>query len=354
MQFNFGYQVATSAINSSEADQFSGSYRFVARVSDPNGWNRLIPLTPVTEFQGIDFTKSMNLDLCFVRAMIVEMEEKTGTKNNWYSLSIHPEIEVSGEISGRQISEKFTPQVDFEVSELLMRLPNNDDGAANKGYLAFSKQGTLPASKTVVNTLNLFGLVIPVTTVRMLSSTILGACFIGILWMGWPLYQEWKRGDASRIRVQYETMLVDVQPGSISPNGHAVPVDSFDDLAKLAERYGAMILCETTGDLNKYWVQDGDVLYEYALKQDVQSQVLVGEGSPRQAISDAVSSDEFQLFFQPIVSTLDGKIEAFEALLRWFHPENGVIYPAEFIDQAEEQGMLVLIDKEACKNNFPF
>ena len=56
---------------------------------------------------------------------------------------------------------------------------------------------------------------------------------------------------------------------------------------------------------------------------------------------DAFANGEFELFYQPIVNLDDDKITSFEALLRWNHPERGVVSPAEFIPVAEEMGLII-------------
>ena len=66
----------------------------------------------------------------------------------------------------------------------------------------------------------------------------------------------------------------------------------------------------------------------------------------------AIEQEQFRVYYQPIVSLEDGKITAFEALVRWEHPERGLILPIEFIPIAEETGMIIDIDwivmREAC------
>lgn len=54
----------------------------------------------------------------------------------------------------------------------------------------------------------------------------------------------------------------------------------------------------------------------------------------------ALENNEFTLYFQPIVNVHNGRIEKAEALLRWIHPERGIIPPSEFIPYAEESGLI--------------
>jgi diguanylate cyclase (GGDEF)-like protein/PAS domain S-box-containing protein len=55
----------------------------------------------------------------------------------------------------------------------------------------------------------------------------------------------------------------------------------------------------------------------------------------------ALDYQEFQLHYQPIVSLETGRITGFEALVRWQHPQRGMISPAEFIPVAEETGLIL-------------
>ncbi|MCP3962039.1 MAG: EAL domain-containing protein [bacterium] len=53
----------------------------------------------------------------------------------------------------------------------------------------------------------------------------------------------------------------------------------------------------------------------------------------------AVDRQEFMVYFQPLVSLSDGRLEGFEALVRWRHPEKGVLGPTEFLPTALETGV---------------
>ena len=67
----------------------------------------------------------------------------------------------------------------------------------------------------------------------------------------------------------------------------------------------------------------------------------------------SVERQDFRTHYQPIVSLASGEIEGFEALVRWEHPERGLLLPVDFLQVAEETGLIVPIGwcvlKDSCK-----
>jgi diguanylate cyclase (GGDEF)-like protein/PAS domain S-box-containing protein len=67
----------------------------------------------------------------------------------------------------------------------------------------------------------------------------------------------------------------------------------------------------------------------------------------------AIERQEFQNYYQPIISLDTGRIKGFEALVRWEHPTRGLVSPAEFIPIAEETGLIFHLGqqvlREACR-----
>ncbi len=101
----------------------------------------------------------------------------------------------------------------------------------------------------------------------------------------------------------------------------------------------------------------------YQAKKEGRGRVTVFDRDLASAISErhmleqglrrAIERRELSLAFQPIVSAKTGRCEAFEALVRWNHPERGSIGPAVFIPVAEQSGQIAAIGRwvlrEACR-----
>ena len=89
------------------------------------------------------------------------------------------------------------------------------------------------------------------------------------------------------------------------------------------------------------------MVYDKRMAGDAAEQLLL-----REALGHAVERGELELHYQPKIAVQGGQVHGFEALLRWHHPERGLISPATFIPLAERFGLIGSIGawvlEEAC------
>jgi diguanylate cyclase (GGDEF)-like protein len=91
---------------------------------------------------------------------------------------------------------------------------------------------------------------------------------------------------------------------------------------------------------------------QYRFFDPAQSTTLKTRAQLRQRLLEAIDKRQFVLHYQPRVDTLSGELLSMEALLRWEHPQIGMIRPDEFIPLAESSGLIVpigaIVIDQAC------
>jgi len=118
------------------------------------------------------------------------------------------------------------------------------------------------------------------------------------------------------------------------------PCDGIESEELLKNAYTAMYAAQQHGGNNYQF---------YSPKYGI---VSTDKISQETKLRNALKNSEFEIYYQPKVELKTGKIIGSEALVRWNHPERGLVYPGEFIPLAEETGLIIslgeLVLRTAC------
>ena len=82
----------------------------------------------------------------------------------------------------------------------------------------------------------------------------------------------------------------------------------------------------------------------YSFYQPGMDQALRQRIEGERELTRALERNEFELFYQPVMDAISGRVVGSEALLRWQHPRHGLLTPAAFIDRARQCGLMCDID----------
>ncbi|MDQ3039574.1 MAG: EAL domain-containing protein, partial [Pseudomonadota bacterium] len=82
----------------------------------------------------------------------------------------------------------------------------------------------------------------------------------------------------------------------------------------------------------------------FVMYDDSLNQAAMNVFALEQDLRRALTNDEFMPYFQPLVRLQDAAVIGYEALLRWNHPQRGVLAPGDFLQVAEDSGLIEPID----------
>ena len=330
---NFDY-----ALLGEDVQRVHGTYRLTAHVREErSGWERVLLIQPETPFEGRTYTASNVVNLCSATALVETLQEKTEYRSPYYTLTLAPRVTVQGEVAGRALEDTFSPTLTFNFDSLLFYLRREDE---ESNPLVATQSGVLKGWKSEPNTLPIFGKAWPVGALRAVATTGLVLSLTALGALLWFVNVLARRSPTGLAQVRYGAALVRLQPNATPPAAPLVEVASLDDLARLAERHGAAILYQPRQPLHYYFVAAPGITYRYAVSEGPGGVLTASLVQLESDLRRALEQQEFQVYYQPIVSLADRQIVGVEALLRWQHPQHGLVSPTEFLAAAEASGLI--------------
>lgn len=226
-----------------------GSLSVTAELSTPGGWHSTVPLRgPVPT--GGDYAGSVTLDLAALDARAQAASAVTGLPAGPVSVAVTPRVQPAR-------GAAFSPTLSLALTPLQLTLSG---GAAD---LVVTDVVSEPQSARVPRHIGAYGLKVTVATARVLAPVLCLAALLAaglIALVGRRLAPS---GEAAQILRRHRALLIRVHPMPAPAGRPVIDVTEFATLAKLAERYGLLVLHWSRSDVETFVVQDESTTYRY-------------------------------------------------------------------------------------------
>ena len=255
---NFQYSLIAQ-----QPENIAGTHQLTAIIYEPvSGWQRTVPLEEKTTFSGNAFSTKAKLNFCEIESLTRSLETGTDFHPGAYALSILPNIEMNGAISGRELQTTFNPSLTFRYDRVHFYLETDEEQGDS---INSTQTGVLNKAHEVANTMLLFGMEMAIPALRLISLLGLAVGLGGMLTLGLRFQNLSKSNQERFIRMRYDSLVIDIQDATAISASNMIDVTSIDHLAKLAERFNTMILHEINENRHIYFVRGEGITYRFAM-----------------------------------------------------------------------------------------
>jgi signal peptidase I len=243
------------------AHGLAGTASLRAIVRGDNGWSRSLRLARPHGFKGDQAVVRGRLDLARLRGLVDRVERMTGTTSGVYTVTLEPDVRVDGLVAGKRMHDAFSPQLTFSLDELHLQLQQ----PGSSGVAGAPPSDPLHPSQTAAAPVSARASVGPLPLALARALAVLGllgslAALVASSALGGGGEKD---DDLEAIASRFGSLVVPVGKPRHTTEGWAIDVETFEALAKLAERYDRAILHQRGSWGDSYLVEDGGVAYRF-------------------------------------------------------------------------------------------
>lgn len=232
-----------------------GTVSVRADLSAPGGWHSTIPLTGAETFAGPGYEGKVTLDLRSLEAKAAAAAAVTGLPSGPLSIVVTPQVKT---LKGAD----FQPGLRLNLTALQLALAGAPD------TLTVTDNTTKELTAVAPRMVGMNGVSINAWLARFISAILLlAALATGAIIMVFAR-RTVPADEGAAIRRRYAALLVRVHPMSAPQGRPIIDVTTFSTLAKLAERYGLLVLHWTRSGVETFVVQDENITYRYRAGTD--------------------------------------------------------------------------------------
>jgi signal peptidase I len=222
-----------------------GTLTTTAELSTASGWTTSIPISK--ERVGKTYDGTVHLDLAALQRRADSAAKATGLPAGEVSLAIVPRVSAAA-------GGTFAPRFRLTLTDLVLK-PTGD--LTTKGSMKTKSAQLAPVQLTAL------GHSITVTTGRRAGAAALLLFLLTAIALAAIARLTGPVAEADRVRARYGQLILPVLPVALAAGRPVVDVPDVDTLARLAERYGLLVLQWSRGGIDTYVVQDENTTFRY-------------------------------------------------------------------------------------------
>ena len=255
--FHFDYTFGSKA-----AHGVAGTIALDAKVTGSNGWKRTLHLTAPQHFSGDHASVSGAIALHSLSSLLERVDALSIVNGGTYTLTLLPNVQVSGIAGGNTVHDSFAPQLAFMLDPNQLQLePGSVTGAGGASQLTQTASGS--GTVAVANSLRLLKFKLSVPAARH-AAVYGGAAALLLLLIGLALgLRSRPADDDEKIAREYADLIVPVDGVPVDSTSKVVHTSSLEGLARIAEQSGRMIMHAERSGVHTYFVEDAGVRYMF-------------------------------------------------------------------------------------------